>query len=85
MARTRRLRQLWDARLRLVHDGSYAQGRGEADTQVKGDGPIGQIVVDANAKGQVRGYVDNPEAHVPSNALGKLDWRALSERRVMCM
>ncbi|MNZ67609.1 33 kDa chaperonin [compost metagenome] len=41
--------------------------------QVKGDGPLGQIVVDANANGEVRGYVDNPEVHLPSNTHGKLD------------
>jgi molecular chaperone Hsp33 len=41
--------------------------------QVKGDGPIGQIVVDANANGEVRGYVDHPQVHLASNAQGKLD------------
>ncbi|NQX64085.1 Hsp33 family molecular chaperone HslO [Paenibacillus qinlingensis] len=41
--------------------------------QVKGDGPIGQIVVDANAKGEVRGYVDNPLVDPPLKENGKLD------------
>lgn len=41
--------------------------------QIKGDGPLGKIVIDANAGGQVRGYVDNPHVHLPSNAQGKLD------------
>ena len=41
--------------------------------QIKGDGPLGKIVIDANASGQVRGYVDNPHVHLPSNAQGKLD------------
>src|SRR5262249_14767957 len=41
--------------------------------QVKGDGPIGQVVVDANAKGEVRGYVFEPHVHLPSNSMGKLD------------
>lgn len=41
--------------------------------QVKGDGPLGQIVVDANAKGEVRGYVDNPHVDLPLNEAGKLD------------
>ncbi|ASS67723.1 MULTISPECIES: Hsp33 family molecular chaperone HslO [unclassified Paenibacillus] len=53
--------------------GMMLKGEEKLTLQVKGDGPIGQIVVDANAKGEVRGYVDNPEAHVPSNSLGKLD------------
>jgi molecular chaperone Hsp33 len=41
--------------------------------QVKGNGPIGAIVADANAAGEVRGYVDHPHTHLPSNAQGKLD------------
>jgi molecular chaperone Hsp33 len=40
---------------------------------VKGDGPIGQVVVDANAHGDVRGYVNNPQVDLPLNELGKLD------------
>ncbi|MCM3750091.1 Hsp33 family molecular chaperone HslO [Paenibacillus pasadenensis] len=53
--------------------GIMLKGEERLTLQVKGDGPIGSIVVDANAKGEVRGYVDNPEAHLPSNAQGKLD------------
>jgi molecular chaperone Hsp33 len=41
--------------------------------QIKGDGPLGQIVVDADAQGHVRGYVDNPAVDLPLNAAGKLD------------
>jgi molecular chaperone Hsp33 len=41
--------------------------------QIKGDGPLGQIVVDADAQGHVRGYVDNPAVDLPPNAAGKLD------------
>lgn len=41
--------------------------------QVQGDGPIGQIVVDADARGHVRGYVTNPAVDLPLNAAGKLD------------
>jgi len=46
---------------------------GKLTIQVKGDGPLGQIVIDANALGEVRGYVDHPHVHLPSNAKGKLD------------
>ncbi|MGO4374371.1 Hsp33 family molecular chaperone HslO [Paenibacillus sp. 2TAB19] len=53
--------------------GAMLKGEEKLIIQVKGDGPVGQIVVDANAKGQVRGYVDNPQVQLPSNALGKLD------------
>jgi len=53
--------------------GAMLKGEEKLTVQVKGDGPLGQIVVDANAKGEVRGYVDNPQVHLPSNAQGKLD------------
>ncbi|SDW86976.1 molecular chaperone Hsp33 [Marininema mesophilum] len=41
--------------------------------QVRGDGPIGQIVVDGDAQGHIRGYVDNPAVDFPLNSVGKLD------------
>lgn len=53
--------------------GIMLKGNGRLTIQVKGDGPLGQIVVDANADGEVRGYVDHPHVHLPSNSLGKLD------------
>ena len=53
--------------------GSMLKGNERLTIQVKGDGPIGQIVVDANAVGEVRGYVTEPHVHLPSNSMGKLD------------
>lgn len=53
--------------------GSMLKGKERLSIQVKGDGPIGQIVVDANAVGEVRGYVSEPHVHLPSNSMGKLD------------
>jgi len=53
--------------------GLMLKGTEKLTVQVKGDGPIGQIVVDANAEGHVRGYVDHPHVHLPSNSEGKLD------------
>ena len=38
-----------------------------------GDGPIGGITVTANYKGDVKGYVKNPQVMLPPNARGKLD------------
>lgn len=53
--------------------GAMLKGKEKLTIQVKGDGPIGQVVVDANADGEVRGYVEHPQAHHGSNDLGKLD------------
>ncbi|WP_058300505.1 Hsp33 family molecular chaperone HslO [Gorillibacterium timonense] len=53
--------------------GAMMKGEEKLTIQIKGGGPIGQIVVDANAKGEVRGYVDNPAVDLPLNEKGKLD------------
>lgn len=53
--------------------GLMLKGEERLTIQIKGDGPIGSIVVDADSEGHVRGYVDNAHVHLPSNALGKLD------------
>lgn len=45
--------------------------------QIAGDGPIGGITAEANARGQVRGYVRTPAADVPLSETGKLDVRAI--------
>jgi molecular chaperone Hsp33 len=45
--------------------------------QIIGDGPIGRITAEANAKGQVRGYVSNPLANVALNDTGKFDVRGV--------
>lgn len=45
--------------------------------QIVGGGPIGGITAEANARGQVRGYVKNPEADAPFNVHGKFDVRGV--------
>ncbi len=45
--------------------------------QIIGDGPIGGISAESNAKGEVRGYVRNPNAESPFNEKGKLDVRGI--------
>lgn len=37
------------------------------------DGPVGGVTAEANARGEVRGYVREPQADAPLNARGKLD------------
>lgn len=41
--------------------------------KIKGNGPLGGILVDAGMDGTVRGYVANPTVELPPNAQGKLD------------
>lgn len=53
--------------------GGMLKDREKLTIQIKGGGPLGNIVVDANADGDVRGYVHHPHVHLPLNARGKLD------------
>lgn len=43
--------------------GAMLKGKESLTIKVNGDGPIGEILVDANAIGEVKGYVSNPEVH----------------------
>ncbi|MCR5834925.1 MAG: Hsp33 family molecular chaperone HslO [Lachnospiraceae bacterium] len=50
--------------------------KGEKDVltlQMKGDGPINVVLVTADSKGHVKGYVGNPNVVIPPNYAGKLD------------
>lgn len=56
--------------------GTMQKGDTRVTLKVEGDGPIGKIIVDADAKGQVRGYVSHPrvemDTYVNSDGLTKL-------------
>ncbi|KAB1438110.1 Hsp33 family molecular chaperone HslO [Candidatus Galacturonibacter soehngenii] len=50
--------------------------KGEKDIltlQIKAGGPLGGVTVTADSKGNVKGYVKNPEVLIPANEKGKLD------------
>ncbi len=41
--------------------------------RVKGNGPLGGLLVDAGLDGTIRGYADHPDVELPPNDKGKLD------------
>jgi molecular chaperone Hsp33 len=49
------------------------KGDSKLTVKIEGQGPIGAIIIDANTKGETRGYVTNPETHFDLNSQGKLD------------
>lgn len=55
--------------------GAMLKGEEKLTVKVEGDGPLGAIIVDSDAKGHVRGYVSNPHVHFDLNEQGKLDVR----------
>ncbi len=55
--------------------GAMLKGEDKITVKIEGNGPIGPMVIDSNAKGEVRGYVTNPQTHFELNEKGKLDVR----------
>ena len=53
--------------------GAMLKGEEKITIKIEGRGPLGIILVDANARGEVRGYVTNPQTHLAITESGKLD------------
>ncbi len=57
--------------------GFMLKGPESLTVKLKGDGPAGAIIVEANPQGEIRATMDEPSAEVPPRTDGKLDVAAL--------
>ena len=58
--------------------GSMLKGKEALTIKINGgNGQVGNIIVDANSKGEVRGYVDNPQVSIVNNSGGMNDFYAI--------
>jgi molecular chaperone Hsp33 len=55
--------------------GAMMKGNEKITLKIEGGGAAGPILVDSDAKGNVRGYITHPQTHFDLNENGKLDVR----------
>ena len=52
---------------------SNLKGQDRMSISIKGNGPLGTIFADADAHGNIRGFVENPKVALELNSKGKID------------
>lgn len=57
----------------LLLSSSVLKGDEKMTVEIQGGGPVGGIVVDGNANGTVKGYLQHPHVHLPLNMKHKID------------
>lgn len=57
----------------LLLASSVLKGDERMTVKINGNGPVGGIVVDGNANGTVKGYLQHPHIHLPLNEQHKID------------
>ncbi|MHA8110675.1 Hsp33 family molecular chaperone HslO [Lactobacillaceae bacterium Melli_B4] len=57
----------------LLLSASVLKGQETMTVKINGGGPIGAMIVDADAKGHVKGYIQKPHVHLPLNKHHKID------------
>lgn len=60
----------------LLLASSVLKGDEQMTVKINGNGPVGGIVVDGNANGTVKGYLQHPHVHLPLNDQHKIDVKA---------
>lgn len=57
----------------LLMGSELKEDEAKLTVQLKGNGPLGTVLVSANSKGEIKGYVENPYVELPLKDNGKLD------------
>ncbi|KRN12494.1 Hsp33-like chaperonin [Fructilactobacillus fructivorans] len=57
----------------LMLSASVLKGKESMTVRLNGQGPVGGMVIDADAKGHIKGYIQNPHVNLPLTQDGKID------------